>query len=664
MGIDVPNLDDREFEEIFEKARRQIPVHTDDWTNHNASDTGIAILEVLAWISETYTYQINQISDEDREKYLKLLGVSRKPPSAASARLRVSVPDDADGATIPAGEKLLVNDRSGVTKTFETEIATTLIDADIDRVVTNAGNDTVNNTTENDTENTHYYAFGESPQTGDVLYLGFDGDPFSNSTTLELTVDLYNDKLPTVASHGDFESTFEPSVNVSWEYCEDYANWDEDEAWVDIPVDRDGTDSFYHDGRVTLTKPAGWSVDWPAVESTELHNQPSGTVWIRFRVERPGYEVPPQLSSIQLNVLPVRHGQRIVNVPLERDDEAEQTGIEAGQTFVLDKEPVLDATITVAGEEWTEVDDLDQSGPQDKHYELDRQNGEIVFGNGIDGAKLPVGETVFATEYVHGGGTEGNISGAAEWSFKRDDAWLGNTLLPDVEVEPLGPATGGTDMESISDALDRFKRDLKVPYRGVTLDDYSYVAAHTPGLRFGRANATAETTKTETGAERREIHVVVVPYSNQDRPEPSDGFVQAVENHLDRCRLMTDTVRVQKPKYVTCRVQLTVVGLPGYSDAAVKQEIRTKLDEYFHPISGYGGDGWPFGRPLYASEIEDVVDALSAVKSVKAASVTASGPQQTNDRGNIIIDEMSLPSISTEDIAVTVEDATSRREER
>jgi len=127
---------------------------------------------------------------------------------------------------------------------------------------------------------------------------------------------------------------------------------------------------------------------------------------------------------------------------------------------------------------------------------------------------------------------------------------------------------------------------------------------------------------------------------------------------------MTDTVRVQKPKYVTCRVQLTVVGLPGYSDAAVKQEIRTKLDEYFHPISGYGGDGWPFGRPLYASEIEDVVEALSAVKSVKAASVTASGPQQTNDRGNIIIDEMSLPSISTEDIAVTVEDATSGREER
>jgi len=50
---------------------------------------------------------------------------------------------------------------------------------------------------------------------------------------------------------------------------------------------------------------------------------------------------------------------------------------------------------------------------------------------------------------------------------------LGNTLLPDVEVEPLGPATGGTDMESISDALDRFKRDLKVPYRGVTLDDVS-----------------------------------------------------------------------------------------------------------------------------------------------------------------------------------------------
>lgn len=658
MGIDVPELDDREFEEIFEAARRQIPVHTEEWTDHNTHDTGIAILEMLAWISETYTYQLDRISEADREKYLKLLGVSRRAPEPARANISVSVPAGAGGETIEAGEQLVVDDRSGITKTFETTDDVVLVEADLDRIVTYAGDDTVNNTRENETDNTHFYPFGKDPDVGDTLYLGFDRDPFATADRLELAVAYHDEDLPPVATHGDYESTFEPSVELTWQYCQDYARWRDDDAWVDVPVASDTTDSFYNGGRVTLTRPPGWSVDRDAVDAAELLGQPSGLVWLRCRVETPGYEVPPQFNSIGLNVLEISHQQRIVGELLRRDDESLETGVESNQTFLFEHAPVLDATITVDGTEWTEVDDLDTSGPQDRHYELDRQNGAVVFGNGIDGAKPPIGTEVVAKEYRHGGGTAGNVSDAAEWSFRAEDRTLAGVPLSDVSVEALGPATGGRSMESIDDAMDRFKTDLKIPYRAATLEDYGYIASHTPGLRFGRATATTERRQLQSGEEIREIHVTVVPYSTQREPEPSEGFLAAVEDHLDRCRLLTDVVHVQEPEYVTIGMQVTVTALPGYDDWEVRREVTDELQSYFHPITGYGGEGWPFGRPLYISEVEDVLAVLSSVQSVESVSVSAGGNQRVDDYGNILIDETALLSVSEADITVTVQEGT------
>ena len=46
MTLPVPNLDDRSWKQIVDEAVRLIPRYCPEWTNHNASDPGITLIEL------------------------------------------------------------------------------------------------------------------------------------------------------------------------------------------------------------------------------------------------------------------------------------------------------------------------------------------------------------------------------------------------------------------------------------------------------------------------------------------------------------------------------------------------------------------------------------------------------------------------------------------
>ncbi|GAB3023299.1 putative baseplate assembly protein [Natronobiforma cellulositropha] len=651
MGLDVPDLDDREFEDVFEETKRRIPIYTESWSDHNAHDTGIAILELLAWISETYTYQLDRVTEEHREKYLHILGVDRQPPRPATARVSVRPPEGGDGLVVPAGEALLVDDRSGVSKTFETTTDATLTEARLEKVITHAGGDTVDNTTENETENTYFVVFGEEPRAGDAIYFGFDRDPLGAADELALTVEFYERNLPAPAEHGDAESTFEPSVELVWECCHEPDRWRDDDAWSRLEVAADGTDAFYHGGVVRLERTA--ETPTPASGGSVL-GQPDELVWLRCRLAHAEYEIPPQCSSIRVNVLEAAHRSTVHDEFLTRSDDGLETTIDAERRFFFEHGPVLEADIVVDGERFEEVEDFDTSGPTDRHYVFDAERRSIRFGDGVRGAKPPVGRRVRAKRYVYGGGQDGNVSVHSQWEFEREDAELADGISPsDLAVEPTGPASGGADAESVEEAMDRFKRDLKRPYRAVTLEDYSYVATHTPGLRFGRANATRREFRRDD-TDRTEIVLSVVPYSTHARPEASEAFLDAVRKHVERNRLLTDAVRVEAPHYVDLEVDLTVSATPERPPRRLRGAIREALTAYVHPLTGFDGEGWPFGRPLYVSEVENVVGDVDGVRGVLDVTVTASGEEEIDDHGNVIIPETSLLSLLERSVSVSV----------
>jgi len=73
MPISLPNLDDRSYAELTAQARTLIPGLLPAWTNHNPSDPGIVLVELLAWLTEMLLFQVDQVPAANTEKFLALL---------------------------------------------------------------------------------------------------------------------------------------------------------------------------------------------------------------------------------------------------------------------------------------------------------------------------------------------------------------------------------------------------------------------------------------------------------------------------------------------------------------------------------------------------------------------------------------------------------------
>lgn len=77
MPLSLPNLDDRSYAELVDEARSLIPSLSPEWTDHNPSDPGIALIELLAWLTEMVLYSANRVPDAHYTTFLNLLRDSR-----------------------------------------------------------------------------------------------------------------------------------------------------------------------------------------------------------------------------------------------------------------------------------------------------------------------------------------------------------------------------------------------------------------------------------------------------------------------------------------------------------------------------------------------------------------------------------------------------------
>jgi len=73
MPLPLPDLDTRRFDDLVGEMRAMIPLLAPEWTNHNLSDPGITLLELLAWVSEANLYRANRIPARTLANFISLL---------------------------------------------------------------------------------------------------------------------------------------------------------------------------------------------------------------------------------------------------------------------------------------------------------------------------------------------------------------------------------------------------------------------------------------------------------------------------------------------------------------------------------------------------------------------------------------------------------------
>lgn len=625
MSLPVPDLGDRTFEELFSEVHALIPRYAPEWTEHNFSDPGITVLDLLAWLAEMQHYYLNQVSDSTLLKFLDLLGTEPRPATAAEVDITFNPKPTLMGPTPTPGETRLLGRDPATSEEFyfETEADFVVHPVKLGSLTSGTTTGEFDQTPYAQADGIHFFPFGETPASGDRFFIGIEplvADWWSEdsadraSRRFHLNLYLFEADLP---SRVPSEDGFVPPASLVWEY---YTA----SGWRSIDV-IDETVSFTRDGRVLFEGLRGWKA---AVARTvgSSSTLPTELFWLRATLKTAAYDIAPRLDTVLLNTQRARHRRTIYG------ERHAGTGLPC-QVVELNDSPVLHGTLQlqVDGEKWTIVADLDASGPEDSHVVVDWVHGQLRFGDGVHGRIPDQGtDNILVETYAQGGGESGNIRSGFITSFAGES-------IDGIQPTNRFDAVGGALTESIDEALDRVRREKKAPTRAVTVDDIVTLARQTPGVRLRRSHVLSSFQPLYCNLRMPgALTVVVVPYtidSSTRLPGPSDAFRENIRRHLAMRVPVTTDVHVVGPTFVEVGVRVEVVSEPRTGRASLQTAIKSSIDAFLDPLTGGDdGDGWEFGRPVHYSDLVAIVGRVTGVESVTKLELIADQKYLRSDR--------------------------------
>jgi predicted phage baseplate assembly protein len=619
MPLQAPNLDDRQFADIVAQARTLIPRYAPEWTNFNDSDPGMTLVQLFAWMTEILVYRINQVPDLNYIKFLQLIGIELEPAQPAVANLTFSLArPDLSYAIVPQGTQVAASSGGNQPLIFETDTSLIAIGPALSAIQSYDGLSFANMFSRNNAAGQWFYPFGQHPQPGSALLLGFSTGVAFPAQAVDLAVTLFSNPLvPEIMQCG---GTLPPPATLIWEY------WD-GSLWEPLTLTSDSTRAFTQNGHVIFSGPGSF------IQAAPMGKVTASLYWIRARVVAGNYEMAPQIASILTNTVQATQAVTITDEVLGGSDGT------PNQAFTLANNPVvvLPQPINVPNSDgtraritslrlevdegqgfvvWQQVEDFFAAGAQDACYVLNRTTGQVTFGDGrhgrIPGVNLasPT-DNIVARNYRYGGGSQGNVAALGITQLQ--------TYIPSINaVTNYAAAQGGSNEESVADAKLRASQALQSRNRAVTGSDFEYLASQAPGANVARAHALPlYHPDFPNGEIPGVVTVIVVPNSDAPNPTPNKTTLQAVCQYLDAHRLLTTEVFVIGPTYRKIKVQASLVVLPGSDLATVQNAALAALTGFFHPLSG-GADetGWPFGGEIYYSDIYRLLIDIPGVQRV------------------------------------------------
>src|SRR3984957_878179 len=659
MPLPDINLDDRSYSDLFNELRRRIPAYTPEWTDYNESDPGIALAELFSWLADILIYRINQIPDKAYGKFLQMIGIQLSLPAPAQAYLTFTLTSQnlPNAVVVPQTTKVQAAGASSGQVTFETIADLAATGASLAAVQTfdGARYSVVNNF--NPVDGSSYPAFGELPQAGSALYMGFS-TPFPATGYQYPLIILVSTPSVTGSAQGgqSTQNISQPIVGV--------LEYSTATGWGQITEISDGTSSLTKSGTIMFQAPA----DWAAVQYGALRKNTDPTYyWMRYRISQllgSGYQSPPQITNILINTVCANNAQTVAGEVLGASN-----GL-PNQTFQIANFPVLPNPPSVTGivqvDEgdgngytlWKEVLDFSGSDQNCKVYTLDHSSGIITFGNGVqgkiphwlssDGSNLETSDdfNIQITQYQYGGGAAGNVGSNTITSMV-------DTIPYVASVTNILPAQGGADEETVEDAENRAPQKIRTLSRAVTPSDFVALALQTPGADIQRATAiplqrpqtqvvrAADGTVITPPPAPGVITVIVVPSGpNPQMPVANDNTLAAVASYLDNYRLVTCELYVTNPVYRLVEIETAITAEPGATLGDVETAGLNKLLAFYNPRTGgqpppgsTQGTGWDFGGTIYLSDAYQQILGISGVERIEGGiSIYVDGQLQPLDK--------------------------------
>ena len=306
---------------------------------------------------------------------------------------------------------------------------------------------------------------------------------------------------------------------------------------------------------------------------------------------------------------------------------------------MLDRQPgehLIVHTEDKGREVWAEVKDFAESRATDNHYMLDSATGEVRFGPAIrqpDGAiklygNIPArGANLIFERYSFGGGQDGNVQRGVLNTLK--------TAIPYItRVANRRPAWGGMDAESLESAMMRAPLLLRSRERAVTEGDFEFLAMQALPSSIGRVKCLQPRPADEGRVVPGQVYVLVVPrvprpsdYLDPNQLELKKEDMDLLSAFMDERRLLTTRVSVREPAYTWVSVKAMLRPAPGANRVDLENEILRRLYAYLNPLTGGpNGEGWPFGRDLFVSDVYQCLQGTPNVQFIRGVEMYAAQP--------------------------------------
>jgi len=617
MTLPTPRLDDRTFQDLVDEAKRRIPKLAPEWTDHNVSDPGVALIELFAFMTDQLLYRLNRVPDRHYVKFLELIGLRLFPPAPARADVTfwLSAPAAAP-VPIPAGiEVSTVRREQEAPIVYRVEKGMTVEPPELIACLSSTDGKKFTDNYDQLRASKPFLAFTDpNPAPDEQLLFGFKNSQASHALSLLFDLDIGG-------IGGDPEHP--PLIWETWT----------GERWVLCDVEKDDTAALNWTGEVVI------HID-PSQTQWKFGDQTAR--WIRCRVvpaaDGSTYSRSPRLRGVVVRAIggtvSAMHAQQIRTELLGRAQGIPAESFRTRFAPVLPREPdeVLEVRAPDGSwEAWTEVDDFSASEEGDPHYTLDAASGEIRFaplvrqpdGSGRQFGRLPMpGSLLRMRSYRIGGGRIGNVGAGTIVVLRETVPYVDN-------VVNRRAARGGVDAEDLANALQRGPRLLKARNRAVTAEDFESLAIESspevarvaciqPGVDGDQSRPPAGT-----------IAVLVLPRVTDpiravpiEELRPSQSLREHVAHYLDVRRQLTARVVVSPPTLVGVRVTAELRSAPGSDGDAVLERALAALYRYCSPwTGGPARTGWPFGRPIHVGELFAVLGAVEGVAYVESATL-------------------------------------------
>ena len=187
MFLPAPTLDDTRWTELVEEGRALIPLYAPEWTDHNLSDPGVTFAELFAWLAEMQVFQVDQVPERHRRKFLALVGIEPEAPRPAQTVVRFALPAGAAPVALPATVECEGRDPAADLVRVRTLRALRVVPAAVEAIVVRTEART-QDVTARWRRGEGFAAFGDDPQPGATLELALDAPlPVGETATIALT---------------------------------------------------------------------------------------------------------------------------------------------------------------------------------------------------------------------------------------------------------------------------------------------------------------------------------------------------------------------------------------------------------------------------------------------------------------------------------------------